>query len=434
MPLNNENPIDLAKSLFPLNRSITGDGIKDSLNILKTKLPNLKILKVASGTRVFDWTVPEEWNLKSAYIRDLEGNEILNFKDNNLHIVGYSEAIDRTLSFDELKNHLHYLPNLPQAIPYVTSYYKKNWGFCLSYEKFKTLKNQKYKVKIDSNHSKGFLNYGELIIPGKTEKEIFVSTYLCHPSMANNELSGPVVATFLADWIQKIKNKKYTYRFIFIPETIGSLTYLSKNLKKMKENIIAGYNLTCIGDERFYSYLPSRLGNTLADKTALHVLKNIDKDFLKYTWKDRGSDERQYCAPGIDLPVVSIMRSKYGTYPEYHTSLDNFNLVTNEGLSSSLELMKKIIKALENNFYPIIKVLGEPQLSKRNLYPSLSKRGSTASVNNLMDLISYSDGNHDLIDIADKIDVPIWKLYEHVEVLIKHKLLKSFEKIKLLIN
>ena len=269
----------------------------------------------------------------------------------------------------------------------------------------KKLKKGKYKVFIDSKFkSNGKLTYGEILIPGKSKKEIFLSTYICHPSMANNELSGPCVTIFLANWIKCLKKKKFSYRIIFVPETIGSIAYISKNLKKMKKNINAGYNICCIGDNRSYSYLSSRNSNTISDQVAKHVLKWKVKKFKSYSWLDRGSDERQYCAPGVDLPIASIMRTKYLEYPEYHTSLDDLkNVVTPAGLDGGYNIMKEIIQVLEKNCYPKYKVLCEPQLGKRNLYSSISKKKEVnEDIYSMLHLLSLSDGKTSLVDIAEK--------------------------------
>ena len=276
------------KRLFPICRSITGKGVRETLNIIKEYVPELKIESIKSKTKCFDWEVPLEWDIEEAYIEDSNGNKIVDFKNHNLHIVNYSVAVDKKISFDELEKHLHYRKDLPEAIPYVTSYYKSYWGFCLSYNQYKNLnRNGKYKVYIKSKHFEGELNYGEVIIEGKTKKEIFFSTYICHPSLANDNLSGPALATFLINYVKSLKNRKYTYRFIFIPETIGSICYLSKNLKTLKENVIAGFVLTCVGDEGKFSYIPSRHG--------INLLNCEIQDYIKYTYSNRGSNERQYC-------------------------------------------------------------------------------------------------------------------------------------------
>lgn len=413
------------KDLFPINRSITGNGVRETLTYLQNIIPDLKILSVPSGTQVYDWEVPEEWIINKAYITDENGKIIVDIKDNNLHIVGYSEPIDEWMTLEELQKHLHSIPNQPNAIPYITSYYKKYWGFCLSENNRLKLKKGKYHVVIDSSFITGVLNYGELIIPGELQEEILLSTYICHPSMANNELSGPVVSTAIAQWIIQLLNRKYTYRFIFIPETIGSITYIYFNYNHLRKYTKAGYQLTCIGDERCYSFLPSRIGNTLSDKVALHILKHIDPNFIKYTFLSRGSDERQFCSPGIDLPIASIMRSKYGEYPEYHTSLDDLNLVTANGLDSSLNVLKKVIETIEINCIPIVTVYCEPQLGKRGLYPTLSSSTSKQTeVKTMMNLIAYSDGINTLLDIAEIIDVPIWEIIPIFNKLLLYNILK----------
>jgi len=420
------NLIQICKELYPIYRSITGNGVRESLNILQ-KYVNFKINEIPSGTKVFDWIVPEEWNIKSAYVVDLATNEcVINFNNHNLQVVGYSEPIDKVIDFNELNEHLYFNEKLPNAIPYVTSYYSKNWGFCLSFNEYLKLnRDSKYRVFIDSNFNKnGSLTYAELVIPGKSEKEIFFSSYICHPQMCNNELSGPVVLTALANYISSCKSLKYTYRFVLIPETIGSIAYLSKNITKLKKNVIAGYNLTCLGDEGEFSYIPSRLGNTLSDKIALNFLKSNFPKFISYTWLDRGSDERQYCAPGIDLPVCSITRTKYGKYPEYHTSLDDFNIISENALQKSLIVYKKLINILETDCYPIINVLCEPQLGKRGLYPNISTVNSGETVRDLMNFISYCDGNHSLLDISDILNIDYMKCMDVYSKLSKANLLK----------
>ena len=400
----------LANMLWPLNRSITGQGVRESLAILAEHLPTLLVHEVPSGTKCFDWTVPREWRIGEAWIKDSAGNKVVDFAHNNLHLVGYSTPVNVTLSLGELQKHLYSIPDQPDAIPYITSYYYERWGFCITQNERDLLQPGLYHVYIDSELFNGSLTYGEVYIPGETDNEILLSTYICHPSMANNELSGPCVATWLGRWLNELPQRKFSYRILFLPETIGSIFFLSKNLNNLKSKLMAGFVLTCLGDDRAYSYLPSLDGDTLADRVAKHVLHHVDSYYKVYSFLDRGSDERQYCSPGVDLPVCSIMRSKYGEYPEYHTSLDNLELITPTGLEGSFNVYKYVINCLEENCIPSTSVLCEPELGRRGLYPSLSTLESASIVRDMMNLIAYSDGNRSLFEIAEIIDLPMWKL------------------------
>jgi len=411
----------LAEELFPICRSITGEGIRYTLNRLKKEVPQIVLHEIPTGTKVFDWVIPKEWEISEAYIEDMKGNRIVDFQKNNLHVVGYSIPIDAIVSGDELQAHLYSLPEHPDWIPYVTSYYKERWGFCVTENSRKKLTDNQYHVVIKSKLFDGSLTYAELLIPGQVSDEIFFSTYACHPSMANNELSGPVVQIELAKLLMSRKNK-YSYRLIWIPETIGSITYLSKNLDYMKEHIIAGYNITCVGDDRAVSYIQSRKGNTIADRAAKNVLKYIAPDYMEYSYLNRGSDERQYNAPGIDLPVCSICRTKFHEYPEYHTSADDLKLISPKGLEKSYYIYKEIIQALEVNEIYRINCLCEPQLGPRGLYPTECFNRSSIAVKDMMDFIAYADGTMDLIEISDKINVPVKKLDEIAQVLLKANL------------
>lgn len=414
-----------AHTLFPICRSILGPGVRETLSFLQHQIPDLEVRRVKTGTQVFDWTIPKEWHVKEAYIADLDGNKVIDFVNSNLHLVGYSTAVNLTISRDNLLPHIYSLPNLPNAIPYVTSYYKESWGFCVSEQQRKEFVKNEYKVVIDTEFVDGELNYGELLIKGESDKEVLISTYICHPSMANNELSGPVVTTALAQLINDLKNRYYSYRVVFVPETIGSISFIHANIKKLKEHVVAGFVLTCIGDERAYSYLSSRSENTLSDRVAKHVLfHHTQNNYKSYSFLDRGSDERQYCAPGVDLPICSIMRTKYGEYPEYHTSLDDLNLVTPDGLAGGLEVAYKSILLLEHNKYYKVSVYCEPQLGKRGLYPTLSKMDEDyADVRTLINFIAYCDGKRDLISIAEKVGVDALSLIPTIQRLLKEGLL-----------
>jgi aminopeptidase-like protein len=413
-----------ARELFPINRSITGDGVRKTLQKISKHLPTLQVKSVPTGTKVFDWAVPKEWSVKEAYIITPSGEKICDFSKNNLHLVGYSIPFKGSVSLDELKKKLHTLKDQPDAIPYVTSYYKERWGFCITQNQYDTLENGTYKVVINSTLFDGELNYGELLIKGESEEEIFLSTYICHPSMANNELSGPTVVTFLAKWLKEISKTNFSYRIIFIPETIGSITYLSRNYKEMKKKIFAGFNVSCVGDERAYSYVPSRNGNTISDTIAKHVLKWTDPNFIEYSWLDRGSDERQYCAPGIDLPIASILRTKYGQYPEYHTSLDDLeNVVSPQGLNGGYSIIRKAIEAIEKNKKYKVTVFCEPQMGNRGLYPTLSTKENDEKVRLMMNFISFCDGETTLLKIAESLNIPIWELYDIVDNLESYSLI-----------
>ena len=418
---------NLCERLWPITRSITGDGVRETLGIIKQEIPNLIIHEMPTGTKCFDWEIPKEWNIESAYIIDPNGRKIVDFQNNNLHVVGYSIPVNNTVSLSELQKHLYSKPDLPDSIPYVTSYYKEEWGFCLSENQRNTLKEGFYQVYIDSRLENGSLTYGEIVIPGKSDKEVFFSTYICHPSMANNELSGPTVVTYLAKWI-KSQMFEYTYRIIFIPETIGSICYLSKNIKTMKKNIVAGYNVTCVGDNNSFSFLPSRDEDTLSDKIALHILKHEHTNFIKYSFLDRGSDERQYCSPGVDLPISSIMRTKYGEYKEYHTSLDNLDYISSTGLNESYIIFTKCIKCIEFNKIYKTTVLCEPQMGRRNLYPSLGSGTTLPEGTKIMkNILAYADGKKDLLSISEKLGVYLLDIVPIINTLVKEGLLEMVE-------
>jgi aminopeptidase-like protein len=415
-----------ATVLFPLNRSLTGDGVRQTLAFIKEHLPNLKIIEVPSGTDAFDWKVPKEWAIEDAWIADLTGKKLIDFKRNNLHVMGYSVPVDKIVSRDELESHLFSLPDLPDAIPYVTSYYKENYGFCLTQVQKDELGDGPFHIYIDSKIFDGAMTYAELLIPGESQEEIFFSTYVCHPSMANNELSGPVVAMALAQSIQAMDARRYTYRFLFTVENIGATYYISKHFEHMKNQIKAGWVLTCMGDNRTFSYVPTRLGNTLTDSISRRILRDLGLPFKEFSWLDSGSDERRYNSPGIELPVGSLMRSMYGTYPEYHTSLDDLELVSPDGLLGGLKMLVNAVQILETNFHWRIKTLCEPQLGKRGLYPNTSTLSVFAEVRNLMNVISFLDGKLSTLEVADRCEIS----YQEVQsILQKLELANLIEKI-----
>ncbi len=415
--------MSLAQKLWPLPRSLSGFGVRQTLDLLKRELPALELESINSGKEVFDWVTPPEWGVKAAYIVTPEGERICDFEKNNLHLVGYSEPFSGDMELAELQSHLHSLEDQPEAIPYVTSYYSRNWGFCLSHTERKKLTDGVYRVFIDSSLSPGKIDFASLTVPGESEREIFFSTYICHPSLANNELSGPVLAVELAKLIESRRNY-YTYRFIFVPETIGSIVYLSRNLDHMKKTMLAGYVLTCVGDEREYSYVPSREGDTVADIVAIEATNRLGVPLKRYSWLDRGSDERQYCSPGSDLPVCSLMRTKYGEYPEYHTSLDKLGtVVTSKGLQESFILYREVIDILEQKRFPRATNIGEPQLGRRNLYPSLSGKNTlTGPTRNLWNVMSLSDGKRDLHEIAEMSNMGLEEAEEALSKLLTHGL------------
>jgi aminopeptidase-like protein len=415
----------LAAELFPICRSITGNGVRETLRILQRHIP-LTVHEVPCGTRVFDWTIPKEWNIRDAYVLDERGERIIDFRKSNLHVVAYSSPVDKTVGLRELQEHLYSLEDQPEAVPYVTSFYEEHWGFCISHRQRTQLREGTYRVVVDSQFSDGSLTYGELLIPGSSSREVLLSTYICHPSMANNELSGPVVATFLAQWLAGTP-RRYSYRIIFIPETIGSITYLSRHIDELKAKVVAGFNLTCMGDDRACSYLPSRNGSTLADRAALNILTHSHPDFIRYSYLDRGSDERQYCSPGVDLPVVSVMRSKYREFPEYHTSLDDLAFVTPRGLAGGYAVLRDCVELLERNRVYRATCLGEPQLGRRGLYPMLGTKESHERVKDMLDVLAFADGTHDLIAMSDLMGVPVSRLHPIVDRLVAEGLVEASE-------
>ena len=416
---------DLAVRLFPICRSITGDGFRQSLDMIREQVPEMKVFEVPSGTEVFDWTVPKEWNIRGGWIRKTNGETVIDFRNSNLHVLGYSVPVHQIISREELMEHIYTQPEQPDWIPYVTSYYKERWGFCMTERQRQQMTDDEYEVFIDSTLEVGSLTFGELIVPGETDEEIFFSTYLCHPSMANNELSGPCLMTALIKYVNSLPNRRYTYRFVIVPETIGAITYLSRNLEAMQQHVKAGFVLSCVGDDRTYSMVSTKYEDTLADRVLENVLHYHYPDYIRYSFMKRASDERQYGSAGVGLPVCAFCRSKYHEYPEYHTSADDLSLISPEGLQGSYDAMVKVINALEYNRHYQMTCPCEPQLGKRGLYPTISQKGTYAAFRTLQHFTAYADGRNDLIGISNILQVPVDQLIPIVRKLMEQHLITT---------
>ena len=412
--------------LWPLFRSITGDGVRQTLDILSELVPMEKH-EIPSGTNVFDWTVPQEWVVREAFVLAPNGKRILDIARNNLHLLNYSIPFRGDVSREELDQHLHSLPELPQAIPYVTSYYEPRWGFCLSQDQRDSLPEGTYQVVIDTDHIDGSLTYGEAVLPGTESAEVLISSNVCHPSLANNELSGPLVSAFLYRRLESMKERRLTYRFVFIPETNGCIAFLSARGQQLRDNLTAGYSVTCIGDDAPFTYKRSRAGNSLADRAALYILSQEDgigSSILDF-FPDGGSDERQYCSPGFNLPVGSLMRSMYLKYPEYHTSLDNRDFISFQAMSRSIDVYCRVMQALDvNQTYLNLMPWGEPQLGKRGLYPTLGVIDRSGRTSALRWLLNFADGDHDLLSIAERSGQLIEHLHAAAQTCLQAGLIK----------
>jgi len=415
----------LITELYPICRSITGNGFRQTMEILRRYIP-LQIHEVPSGTKVFDWEVPKEWNIKDAWVKNSKGEKIIDFQKSNLHVLNYSTPVKKTVSLKELKEHLFTLPDHPDWIPYKTSYYRENWGFCLSHQQFLTLGDGEYEVSIDSTLESGCLTYGELYLQGEEENEILISCHACHPSLANDNLSGVSLATFLAKQISS-GSHRYAYRFLFIPGTIGAITWLAINEEKTAK-IKHGLVLTGVGDSGKITYKKSRRGDSDIDRAATHVLKHSGEPHEIIDFHPYGYDERQYCSPGFNLPVGRLSRTPYGKYPEYHTSKDNLGLVHSEFLEDSFYKVLAILNVLENNrSYLNLNSKCEPQLGKRGLYSSIG-----ANELALLWALNYSDGRHDLLGIAEKAEVGFNSVQEAAALLSKHNLLQEYRETDLI--
>ena len=454
-----EEMYGLIEDLFPICRSITGNGTRKTLKILSDLIP-LDIHEIPSGSRVFDWTIPKEWNINDAYIKSPTGEKLIDFKECNLHVLYYSTPVHKKISLRELKNHIFTQPDRLKDIPYRTSYYSEKWGFCMSHEQFLKLDDGDYEVLIDSELKSGSLTYGECYFKGKSDAEILLSCYICHPSLCNDSLSGVVTAVELAKYIANLKQKSnYSYRFLFIPETIGSITWLSRNQQQIRK-IKHGLIITCTGDVGPLTYKKSRQGNTEIDKTVIDVLKKSGEDYSILDFFPFGSDERQYCYPGIDLAMGCLTRTMYGDFPEYHTSADKLTYVHPNSLAKTLEIYTKIIEKLENNFGkfsfkpnkirkmkktsnedPVFLnlVKCEPQLGKREIYHELGGpklrpfhgRGSKSTTEikekAIMWILAFSDGTNSITDIERESNIDFDTLIESSNLLCEKELIKELK-------
>jgi aminopeptidase-like protein len=430
----NTNTIDYKKSgtgmyeliseLYPFCRSITGNGVRQTLSSVQKHIP-VEIHEVPSGTKAFDWEVPREWNINDAYIKNSKGEKIVDFKKSNLHVLNYSIPVNEKVNPEELKKHVFTLPDRPEWIPYRTSYYQENWGFCMSHDQYKTLKDDIYEVYIDSTLTKGSLTYGEFFIKGELEDEVLISTHICHPSLCNDNLSGIALSTFLSKILINQK-PKYSYRFLFIPGTIGSIVWLSlneKNVHRIKHGLVA----TLLGDDSDFTYKRSRQGNAEIDLAAEHYLKSAGNphkiiDFIPY-----GYDERQYCSPGFDLAVGCLTRKPYGEFPEYHTSADNMDFVKPDRLAESLAVYLEIFNILEHNTTCInLNPKCEPQLGKRGLYEKIGGTNETQSMQlAALWILNMSDGKNSLLDIAVKSGIKFSIIKKSADALKECRLLKK---------
>jgi aminopeptidase-like protein len=413
-------------TLYPLCRSITGDGLRETLRQIQTQIP-LTLYEVPSGTQVFDWTVPREWNIRDAYVKNSQGDRIIDFRQSNLHVVNYSIPVHETLSLEALKAHLFTIPDRPDWIPYRTSYYKDSWGFCLTHKQLLELPEDQYEVCIDSTLEPGHLTYGEYYLPGEQTDEVLISCHVCHPSLANDNLSGIAIATTLAQQLSQVA-RRYSYRFIFIPATIGSITWLSQN-EAITDRIKHGLVLSCLGDPGTSTYKKSRRGDAEIDRAVLHVLKHAGADYQAIDFFPYGYDERQFCSPGFNLPVGCLMRTPNGKFPEYHTSADNLDFVQPAQLKDSLNKCLGILTVLEHNkTYLNQNPKCEPQLGKRGLYRAVGGPAGTG-INELAMLwtLNLSDGTYSLLDIADRANSDFDAIKQAADALIAHGLLKEVE-------
>jgi aminopeptidase-like protein len=415
----------LMSELYPLCRSITGNGVRKTLQLLRHQI-SLEIYEVPSGTKVYDWTVPKEWNIQDAYLKNAKGEKIVDFTKSNLHVLNYSIPVKAKVSLTELKEHLYTIPDYPDWIPYRTSYYRENWGFCLSHKQFQDLTDSEYEVFIDSTLEPGSLTYGEFVVKGSMDDEVLLSCHICHPSLCNDNLSGIVLMTFLAKYLSTLP-VRYTYRFLFIPGTIGSITWLSLNESKVSK-IRHGLVAACLGDSGHFTYKKSRRGMAEIDRIVVHALKSLGDHFAIQEFIPFGYDERQFCSPGFDLPVGCFMRTPHGQYPEYHTSADDLDFVRSEQLAESFLALLAILNILENNAtYVNQNPKCEPQLGKRGLYRTVGGQQDTRTRElAMLWVLNLSDGSNSLLDIAERASLPFDVIRDAADDLKEAGLLKQY--------
>jgi aminopeptidase-like protein len=413
----------LAAEIFPICRSITGNGVRETLRRLGRRI-GIKVQEVPTGQRVFDWTVPREWNIRDAYVKDDSGVKIVDFAKSNLHVMSYSTPVRARMSLAELKKHLHCLPEQPDVIPYRTSYYSESWGFCVAHRQLEALREGTYEVVIDSTLEDGFLTYGEHLHRGESADEVLLSAHICHPSLANDNCSGLALLTHLAERLAGTRTR-YSYRFLFAPGSIGALAWLSRNEDKVGR-IRHGLVLSCVGDGGGPTYKKSRRGDAEIDRAMAHVLKHSEHQPTILDFSPYGYDERQYCSPGFDLPVGLFQRSKFGTFPEYHTSADNLDFISPAHLESSYRMIAGLIAVLEDNLtLRNTSPKGEPQLGRRGLYGAIGgDKNSTSGNMAMLWVLNLSDGRHSLLDIAERADLPFAAVRAAAAALFRHGLLR----------